>query len=648
MMKESNRLLAAIMFTDMVGYTALMQENEDLAKLYRDRHRKVQQEAVNNHSGKILQYYGDGTLIIFNSAIEAVACAVEIQRELQKEPEIPLRIGMHTGDIVYDDEGVYGDGVNIASRIEGLSMAGSVLVSDKLADEIKNHPRFHFKSLGPFDLKNVKRSVEVFALTNDGLKTPEPKEIGGKRKEKGKSIAVLPFVNMSSDPENEYFSDGITEELLNALTKVEGLQVTARTSSFAFKGQKLDVREVGKQLGVKTILEGSVRKSGNKVRITAQLINTVDGYHIWSETYDRQLEDIFEVQDELSLKIVNRMRENLADEKAKEQLVVPSTNNIEAYNLYLKAVFHSNKWSLTSLNTALKLLNQALEIDPDFAKAYAALSSVYIWLGIGGKFETENAFALAKMYGSKANQLDDSLAETQLALANSFFWMDWNWDEAMNYVNRAIELNHNYAEAHQFKALFSMFRGAEEDAMKSIKTALRLDPLSAPANVVLAVIFYLKKQFVPAEKQLEKTLEISPDFLEAVNLMGWILLRKRDYPKAIQLFEKTRKIPGNETESISGLARAYAMSGKREKAMDFMQILLDLEKKSPESIGFSYYIAMVYADLNDSDNMFRCLEKCLENKEANLFFVNSEQAFDRYHSDPRYTRLLEKFGFREK
>ncbi|MCP5102733.1 MAG: adenylate/guanylate cyclase domain-containing protein, partial [bacterium] len=282
MSNEEKRLLAAIMFTDMVGYTALMQENELQARISRDRHRKIQQEASSRHGGKILQYYGDGTLIIFNSAIEAVGCAVDIQTELQKTPPIPLRIGIHTGDIVYDEEGIYGDGVNIASRIEGLSTSGSVLISDKLADEIKNQPGFGFKSLGIFDLKNVKQPVEIFAVTNKGLSIPDAREIETRREEHIKSIAVLPFVNMSSDPENEYFSDGITEELLNALSKTDGLQVTARTSSFAFKGRNLDIREIGRQLGVKTVLEGSVRKAGRKVRITAQLISIADGYHIWS------------------------------------------------------------------------------------------------------------------------------------------------------------------------------------------------------------------------------------------------------------------------------------------------------------------------------------------------------------------------------
>ena len=293
MVIEKKRFLAAIMFTDMVGYTAQMQKDEGLAKVNRDRHRQVLQDHVQSHAGKILQYYGDGTLCVFESAVEAVRCAIKIQTELQKDPPIPLRVGIHAGDIVYDNEGVYGDAVNVASRIENLSVAGSVLISEKVMFELKNHPGLSAESLGYFNLKNVKYPMEIFAVSSNQLAIPDPETIKKERVREKKSIAVLPFVNMSADPENEYFSDGITEELLNTLSKIEGLQVTARTSSFAFKNRNIDVREIGTQLEVKTVLEGSVRKAGNKVRITAQLINTADGYHLWSETYDRQLDDIF-------------------------------------------------------------------------------------------------------------------------------------------------------------------------------------------------------------------------------------------------------------------------------------------------------------------------------------------------------------------
>jgi TolB-like protein/Tfp pilus assembly protein PilF len=527
MTKEVNRFLAAIMFTDMVGYTALMQENEHQAKINRDRHRSVQQEATKRHSGKILQYYGDGTLIIFKSAVEAAGCAAAVQKELQKEPRVPLRIGMHIGDIVHDDEGIYGDGVNIASRIEGLAISGSVLISGKMADDIKNHPNFSFQSMGTFSLKNVKEPVEIYALTNEGLIVPEPEGIQSQKAERVNSIAVLPFINMSSDPENEYFSDGLTEELLNALSKVDGLMVTARTSSFVFKGKTRDIREIGKQLGVRMILEGSVRKAGNRVRVTAQLISAVDGFHIWSETYDRQLEDIFEIQDEISQNITNRLREKFCLQKAKEKLVIPSTSSLEAYNLYLKSLFYQNKWTLIDSQTAIKLLEQALELDPDFALAYAELSGVYGFLAATGKMSPQIAFPRVKEYAFKAQKLDPNLSDSYLALASYYLWMEWNWKEANKCVNQAIKKNPSYAEAYLHKSIISVASGKIKEAFVTIQLSLQLDPLSGPANHFLALIYLIMDKKDKALEQVEKTLKIDPNFLLALNLEGSLKIEQK-------------------------------------------------------------------------------------------------------------------------
>jgi TolB-like protein/class 3 adenylate cyclase len=286
---STTRQLAAIMFTDMVGYTALMQTNEIVATTKRERHKMVLDSTINKFKGKILQYYGDGTLSIFNSAADGVNCAIEIQTKLKEEPRVDLRIGIHTGDIVLDDEGIYGDGVNIASRIESLSVAGGVFISEKVYDDIKNQENISTREIGSFELKNVKQPIRVFAISNPGFPVPSRSEVKGKLVQPTNRLAVLPFENFSPDPENEYFSDGITEELINAFSKIDGLLVTSRTSSFAFKKKHEDAREIGSKLNVDKILEGSVRKAGNRVRITAQLISSADGYHLWSETFDRDL-----------------------------------------------------------------------------------------------------------------------------------------------------------------------------------------------------------------------------------------------------------------------------------------------------------------------------------------------------------------------
>ena len=291
------RQLAAILFADMTGYTALMQENEQLARLKRKRLKEVLELTITRYNGKILQNYGDGSLSIFQSAIDSVRCAIDIQHQLQEEPRVALRMGIHTGDVIIEEEAIYGDGVNLASRIESLAVSGGIFISEKVWGEIKNQEDISTREMGYFELKNVKQPVHVYAIANNGITVPSRDEVQGKTSKPANRLAVLPFVNISADPENEYFSDGITEELLNALTRVEGLQVTSRTSAFAFKGRHDDIRDIAIRLNVDKVLEGSVRKAGNRVRISAQLINAADGYHIWSETYDRNLTDIFEVQD---------------------------------------------------------------------------------------------------------------------------------------------------------------------------------------------------------------------------------------------------------------------------------------------------------------------------------------------------------------
>ena len=406
-MQERKRILAAIMFTDMVGYTALMQEDEKQAKVNRDRHRKVLEEKIAEHDGKILQYYGDGTLSIFSSGVEAVLSAIEIQKILLEEPVIPLRIGIHIGDIVKEDDGIYGDGVNIASRIESISVSGANLISDKLQDELNNQPDIVTRSLGSFELKNVKKPVEIFAINEKGIKLPAARDLKLEKARSIKSIAVLPFVNMSADKENEYFSDGITEEILSALVKVDGLQVTSRTSSFAFKNKNIDAREIANQLSVNTILEGSVRKAGNKVRIAAQLINSADGYHIWSDVYDRNLEDIFEVQDEIASKIANTLREKLTGKEKKEPLVTTATKNLEAYNLYLKGKYYLFKWTPESGKRGIKYLEQAIAEEPDFALAHSTLAFCYTLLGAYGSIPTKIAFARAKEMADRARIFED-------------------------------------------------------------------------------------------------------------------------------------------------------------------------------------------------------------------------------------------------
>ena len=322
MPSEQKRKLAAIMFTDMVGYTALMQKNEDKARELIEMHRSLMKPLIEKHNGELVQYVGDGTLCRFDSAIEAVNSAVEIQRAIKSEKDLDLRIGIHVGDIVIKGEEVYGDGVNVASRIESLAEVGGVCISERVYEDIRNQSELEAHSLGERVLKNVERPINIYSLILENEKmTPTMSKDAVLSEEEidsgGSSIAVLPVVNMSSDPENEYFGDGLAEEIINALTKIQDLRVASRTSSFAFKGINEDIRQIGEKLNVETLLEGSVRKQGNQLRMTAQLIKVEDGYHIWSETYDREFQNIFAIQDEITDNIIKSLKVFLSDSEKK-------------------------------------------------------------------------------------------------------------------------------------------------------------------------------------------------------------------------------------------------------------------------------------------------------------------------------------------
>ena len=364
--------MAAILFTDIVGFTALMQHDETNAVCIIKHYHEVLEKSVSNHHGEILNNYGDGSLCVFNSVYEALKCAIELQIGLKSEPAVPLRVGLHLGEVLFENGQALGDDVNVASRIQSLGVANSILISSEVCHTIKNHPELTAKSLGKFDFKNVDESMEVFALANDGLVVPDKKNMEGKLQPKKslsrkwmlaaavlvvllfagyfifpklisdpateKSIAVLYFDNMSGDLGQEYFSDGITEEIIAHISKIKDIRVISRTSVLSYKGKPKNLKKIAKELNVSSILEGSVRKSGNTIRITAQLIDAHTDQHIWAETYDRDLKDIFEVQSEIARMIAHKFKIEITSETNAKITQIP-TQNVEAYDQYQKGMY---------------------------------------------------------------------------------------------------------------------------------------------------------------------------------------------------------------------------------------------------------------------------------------------------------------------
>jgi len=638
-MKEI-RMLAAIMFTDMVGYTAMMQENEKRAKILRNKHREVLEKLVLEHRGQILQYYGDGTLSIFGSVIEAALCASKIQQELQSEPKVPLRIGLHAGDVVYDYEGFYGDGVNIASRIENIAVPGSVLISDKIDDELKNHQELSTVFLGRYNLKNVKSPLKIYAVSTSGLTIPTARDIEGKTSNSENSIAVLPFLNLSADRDNEYFSDGITEELLNALAKVDGLLVTSRTSSFAFKGKNIDIREIGRQLGVKTLLEGSVRKYGSRVRVTAQLINADDGYHKWSETYDRDLEDIFSVQDELANSIVEQFKKSITLQKPADHLVKVATRNIDAYNLYLKGLYNWNKWSPDFMQKAIKYFEDAVSDCPDFPLAYARLSACYTFLGAAGFMSNKIAYSKAKEYALKASELDDSIADVQISLGMVNYFNDWDWEGAEKCFLKALKINPNSGETHQYYSMLLTTLGFHKKALKEAELAYEKDPLNASISYILAFALFNNNQFNLAIEQHNKTLEIDSEFGDTWNSLAWMYVRAADYEKALEIFNKDLKNPSSRAKTLAGLGYVYAKKEQSEKVKECIE---QLEKLNSEAVPMDMELAIIYSGLGEWDITFNLLNSAVDKKLGGLNFIKGKY-WQELHDHLKFKDILKRMN----
>ena len=692
MIETLHRKLAAIMFTDMVGYTAIMQENEPKATALRDRSRDILRRYVGQHGGQILQFYGDGALSTFLSAIEATRCAMEIQQASREEPNVPVRIGIHVGDVVFEEEGIVGDGVNVASRVEQLAASGGICVSERVYDDIKNQPGMEAMSLGRIELKNVRRPIEIFALTGEGIAVP--KEVPGKKKggvqtheerepsetrerpvkaalpwrkraylyggtagllvllivgglylwrspeqvAAPASIAVLPFVNMSADPENEYFSDGMTEELINALSKIEGLRVASRTSAFVFKEKQEDIRAIGEQLNVTTVLEGSVRKAGTKLRITAQLINIADGFHLWSESYERDVQDIFSIQDEISRTIVNTLKVKLVGEPNRA-LVKRSTDDLEAYSLYLKGRFYLNKWTETGMKKGIQYFQQAIEKDPTYALPYAGLADSYNVLGAYTFLPPTEAFPKAEAAARKALELDDNLAEAHASLALVRFSYNWDWSAAEREFQRATELNPGYAAARHAYAVYLTAMGRFDEAIAEMKRSQELDPLSLPINSFVGWVFYFARQYDQAIEEEKKTLEMEPNFATAHFILGRAYLQKSMFDKAIAEFQEAITLSGGAGEETAVLGVAFAMSGKREETLDMLQQLKERSKR--EYVPWTRF-AVIYAALGMTDEAFDSLQKAYEERSGEMVFLKVDPQWDSLRSDPRFTALLRK------
>ena len=629
----NSRQLAAIMFTDIQGYTALMQRDEKKAVHVRTKHRQVFNSTTKKHSGRILQYYGDGTLSIFDSAIEAVECAIEMQLGFQEDPGIPVRIGIHSGDIILRDEEIIGDSVNVASRIESLAIAGSILISDKVYDEIKNQNTIKTIRLQKFHLKNVEKPIDVYAISNTGLAIPKLEQIRGKTapitriKKPERSIAVLAFENMSGDPEQEYFSDGISEEIITALSKVEGLKVAGRTSAFSFKGRNENIRRIGDQLNVKMVLEGSLRKAGNHIRVTAQLINVEDGFHIWSEIYKREMDDIFAVQEDIANHITSKLKLQI------RETFDSKTDNVEAYELLLKGNYYLRK-GFESQKDAMECFTKAAGLDPEYAKAYAFIAETYLYYAGNNTMSTTEAYSNGRKYAQKALSLNAYEPHAHKVLAYIHFFYDWDWEATQKEYNKALQ--YGLPEQNEFITYYHIFlKGDYERAIRVSKQILETDPLHAGRHWQLGICYYFSRRFKEAIATAKKALEIDPNFAEAHQLKGTSLGFSGKYEEAIGELQMALEITKGEGPVNVDLIMVNILMGKREKAMQMMKSHKFVDPGDA---------AHLYVLLGMNDEAMNWLEKAY--KERSVMMITLQGwIWDPIRDDPRFIEIYNRMNF---
>ena len=638
------RRLSAIMFTDMVGYTALMQEDESRATTLRDRHRTMLREGIETHEGEIVQFYGDGTLSVFPSAVHAVDAAVDIQSRFQTAPPIPVRIGLHIGDIVHDQDGVHGDGVNVAARVQGLAVPGSVLISGGVYEELKNHPRLPTRALGDFELKNVQRPLSIHAVAMSALAVPSPADLSSSGNRTKKSIAVLPFVSMSSDLENEYFTDGITEEILNTLVKFDDLMVTARTSSFAFKDKQEDVREIGRALNVGAVLESSVRKAGDRVRITAQLVDTADGYHFFSKSYDRVLEDVFAVQDEIADAIGRELRVLFPAAGAQTPTTVRKpTESSEAYSLYLRGLHCWNQFTPETTQEALRHFRDALVLDPDFALAQTGVARCYIHLGGSGRLPSEEAYPAAQEAAQRAIELDPEIAMGHVSLGLVRLFYDWNLAAARSCLERAIMLNPGSAEVRYWAGYYYMAAGHFDEFIETAQVAASLDPLSLLALDALGTAHLGAGRPRESLIHYDRALEIDPTFRTAIEGRALAYDRLGEHDRAIEEFLRYRALTPGGVEGLGTGAYLFAQAGRTEEALGYLAELEERERTSPELTLHVDFVGAL-AVLGRIDEAIERLERTIEARIGAVVYVRHTFFWENLRPDPRMDEILGAVG----
>ncbi len=653
----AHRQLAAILFTDMAGYTALMAKDETLAARLRSRHREVLRSCHEDHQGQILQYFGDGTLSLFQSAVQAVQCAIDMQLAFKKEPIVPLRIGIHSGEAVWDKEGIYGSAVNIASRLESFAEIGSILVSRKIREELSNHSNFTFQSLGLFELKNVPQPREVFAVANDGIVVPIEKELKGKGKKFSeasippsaqtktlssfsKSIAVLPFANMSSNPEQEYFCEGIADEIITDLTGLNGVTVISRNSSAQLKGTSLSGLEIGRKLGVRYLLTGGVRRAGQRLRITAQLIDASIDQQLWAKKFDGTLEDVFDLQEKISRQIVQALDLKLS-KKEENQLIERPFDNLQAYDAYLHAHREIMKLNDTSLSRAGQLIDNALEMIGPNSLLLATKGHIhlrYIMLGI--KPDRSHLEEAEKCLHQLTILTPDSL--DQHLLRGMIRYRQADIQGATNDFKKILLFDSNNRDALLYLSLMYILAGHGKEATHWAQQLITIDPLTPLNYCIPGYVKASQGMFEEAIPHYRKMYDMDPDNPFVIWTYALMAARFLARKEIIPVLAKLEPYENMLTFGRHGRFLRLALEGQHELAFE-ASANEQLQKEARWDEHASWWMASAYALINKKELALDWLENAIRLGYRNYPFFSIHDPFlENIRVEARFKKLMEK------
>jgi len=629
------------MFTDMVDYTTMSEKDEALALTLLEEHRQLLRPVFARHRGREVKTIGDGFLVEFPSALEAVRCSLEIQQLMYKrnqdvpsERKILLRVAVHLGDVEHRDGDVYGDAVNIASRIQSLADPGGVCITQQVFDHVRNNEEFRTEALGQNQLKNVQISTMVYRV----LPSTERTKLTKSDILEPRRVAALPLAILSSDHEDEYFADGLTDEIINTLSSISGLNVIARTSVMKYKQSNKSVGEIGRELKVGTILEGSVRKAGGRLRISVQLIDVGSEAPIWAQKYDRELEDVFKIQTDIAERVAEALKVQLLREN-KKLIEDKAPENIGAYVLYLRGRYYWSKRTKEDLEKAITYFGEAIEKDPNYALAHAGMADCYTLMGRHLYLPVKESFEKARSYANRALELNDNLAEAHTALAAVLMIYNWDWDLAEEQFKQAIQLNPNYANAHYLHSVLLQTTGRLQESVAAAEKAQVLDPLSPVIGMGVASAYFFSEQYDKALYECRKYLEMNPNFVVAQDYLVHLHVRNGLFEEAVVAARRLVDISERRAEATAHLAYIYATSGKTEQAKKLFEASM-----ADSKLGYSNptIFITVYSILGDQDNAFLWAEKALEAGKIAFPSLRCSPDLKKFRTDPRYNSLLAK------